>query len=35
MVASVGLNISQGDYFASYIINPDLETSFLFFGRSF
>ena len=35
MVASVGLNISQGDYFASYIINPDQETSFLFFGRSF
>ena len=35
MVASLGLNISQGDYFASYIINPDQETSFLFFGLSF
>ena len=35
MVAAVGLNVSHGDYFASYILNPDKKTTFLTFGRSF
>ncbi len=35
MVASVSLDVSDGDYFASYILNPDSETTFLVFGRSF
>jgi hypothetical protein len=35
MVASIGISVSKGDYSASYIINPDQETSFLVFGRSF
>ena len=30
----VGLNVSQGDYSASYIVNPDSELSFLVFGKS-
>ena len=34
-VASVSLDVSDGDYFASYILNPDAEISFLVFGRSF
>ena len=34
-VASVSLDVSDGDYFASYILNPDSETTFLVFGRSF
>ena len=34
-LVSVGVNVSKGDYFASYILNPDRETSFFFFGRSF
>ena len=34
-LVSVGLNMSKGDYFASYILNPDKESSFLVFGRSF
>ena len=34
-LVSVGLNMSKGDYFASYILNPDRETTFLVFGRSF
>ena len=34
-VASVSLDVSDGDYFASYILNPDAETTFLVFGRSF
>ena len=34
-LASVGLSMSKGDYFASYILNPDKESSFLVFGRSF
>ena len=34
-LVSVGLNMSKGDYFASYILNPDRESSFLVFGRSF
>ena len=34
-LVSVGLNMSKGDYFASYILNPDKESTFLVFGRSF
>ena len=34
-LVSVGLNLGKGDYFASYILNPDKESSFLVFGRSF
>ncbi len=34
-LVSVGLNMSKGDYFASYILNPDRESTFLVFGRSF
>ena len=34
-LVSVGLNMSKGDYFASYILNPDRETTFLVFGKSF
>ena len=35
MVASIGVNVSNDDYFASYILNPDKETSFLVVGKSF
>ncbi len=34
-LVSVGLNMGKGDYFASYILNPNRESSFLVFGRSF
>ena len=34
-LVSVSLDVSKGDYFASYILNPDAETTFLVFGRSF
>ncbi len=34
-LVSVGVNLSKGDYSASYILNPDRETTFLVFGRSF
>lgn len=34
-LASVGLNMGRGDYFASYILNPDKESTFFVFGRSF
>tara|TARA_B100000405_G_scaffold298457_1_gene255479 strand:- start:586 stop:1227 length:642 start_codon:yes stop_codon:yes gene_type:complete len=34
-LVAVGVNISSGDYFGSYIINPDKETSFMVFGTSF
>ena len=34
-LVSVGLNMSKGDYFASYILNPNRESTFLVFGRSF
>lgn len=34
-LVSVSLNMSKGDYFASYILNPDKESTFLVFGRSF
>jgi hypothetical protein len=30
----IGINVSQGDYSASYIVNPDSELSFLVFGKS-
>ncbi|MFT5089770.1 MAG: hypothetical protein ACI8PG_004144 [Planctomycetota bacterium] len=32
---TIGVNLSKGDYFASYILNPDKESTFLVFGRSF
>lgn len=35
MLVTVGVNVSKGDYFASYILNPDKESTFLVFGRSF
>lgn len=35
MVTNIGLNLSKGDYSASYILNPDQETTFLVFGMSF
>lgn len=31
----VGLSASKGRYFASYIINPDTEAAWLYFGASF
>ncbi len=34
-LVSVGLNFGKGDYFASYILNPNRESTFLVFGRSF
>ena len=34
-LVSIGLNMGKGDYFASYILNPDKESAFLVFGRSF
>ncbi len=34
-LVSISLDVSDGDYFASYILNPDSETTFLVFGRSF
>jgi hypothetical protein len=35
MLVSVGLDVAKGDYFGSYILNPDAEINFLVFGRSF
>jgi hypothetical protein len=35
MVAHLSLDLSRDGYFASYILNPDTETTFLVFGRSF
>ena len=34
-LVTVGLNMSKGDYFASYILNPNRESTFLVFGKSF
>lgn len=34
-VVNVGLTVSKGSMFASYIINPEAETNFLVFGMSF
>ena len=34
-LVSVSLDVSMGDYFGSYILNPDAEIAFLVFGRSF
>jgi hypothetical protein len=34
-LVALGVNVSKGDYFASYILNPDKESTFLVFGRSF
>ncbi len=35
MIVAVGLNVTKGAYMASYILNPEAETTFLVFGRSF
>ena len=35
MIVAVGLNVTKGAYIASYILNPEAETTFLVFGRSF
>ena len=35
MACNVGLNVSQGDYFGSYVINPDTKTPYLFIGKRF
>ncbi|MDA0336295.1 MAG: hypothetical protein O2782_14105 [bacterium] len=34
-LVTVSLNVSAGDYFAQYILNPDAEITFLVFGTSF
>ena len=34
-VVIAAVNVSKGEYTASYILNPEAETSFLVFGRSF
>ncbi len=35
MIVAIGLNVTKGAYMASYILNPEAETTFLVFGRSF
>ena len=35
MIVAVGMNVTKGAYMASYILNPEAETTFLVFGRSF
>lgn len=35
MVASISLDVSTGDYFGQYILNPEAEITFLVFGMSF
>ncbi len=35
MLCNIALNVSQGDYFGSYVINPDTKTPYLFIGKSF
>ena len=35
MLALIGINASQGDYFASYQINPDTKTNNVMIGKSF
>ncbi len=34
-LVTISLNVSAGDYFAQYILNPDAEITFLVFGTSF
>ena len=34
-LAQVSLDVSSGDYFAQYILNPEAEITFLVFGTSF
>ena len=34
-LVSVGINLGKADYFASYILNPDKESTFLIFGKNF
>ena len=35
MLVSLSVDLSRNDYFTSYILNPDRESTFLVFGRSF
>lgn len=35
MIASVSLDVSKGDWFGSYILNPEAEITFLVIGKSF
>ena len=35
MLALIGVNVSQGDYFASYQINPDVKGNMVFIGKNF
>ena len=35
MLALIGVNASQGDYFASYQINPDAKGNMIFIGKNF
>jgi len=34
-LVSTAINLSKGDFFASYILNPDKESTFMIFGKSF
>ena len=34
-LAQVSIDVSSGDYFAQYILNPEAEITFLVFGTSF
>jgi len=34
-VVVAAINVAKGEYMASYILNPEAETNFLVFGRSF
>ncbi len=34
-LAQVSIDVSSGDYFARYILNPETEITFLVFGTSF
>jgi hypothetical protein len=34
-LAQVSLDVSSGDYFAQFILNPEAEITFLVFGASF
>jgi len=35
MLALIGVNVSQGDYFGSYQINPDTKKNMVFIGKNF
>jgi hypothetical protein len=34
-VTNAGVSMAKGDYWASYIVNLDRESTFLVFGKSF